>query len=79
MIDDEMDDETHSALEAIKSVCERTGIGKNLEFEIGQIQILNNRRIGHRRTAYVDWPEPNRRRHLVRIWIRDQGLPFYHG
>ena len=79
MIDDEMDDKTHTALDAIKSVCESPGIGKNLEFEIGQIQILNNRRIGHRRTAYVDWPEPDRRRHLVRMWIRDQGLPFYHG
>ena len=79
MIDDEMDDETHASLEAIKSVCESPGIGKDLEFEIGQIQILNNRRIGHRRTSYIDWPEPNRQRHLVRIWVRDQGLPFYHG
>jgi len=79
MIDEEMDEDTHAALQAIKNVCESPGVGKDLEFEIGQIQILNNRRIGHRRTAYVDWPESNRQRHLVRIWIRDQGLPFYHG
>ncbi len=80
MVDnDAMDDATHAALEAIKEVCERPEVGKNLEFEPGQIQILNNRCIGHRRTGYIDWPEPERRRHLVRMWIRDQGLPFYHG
>ena len=79
MIDDKMDDRTHQALEAIKDVCEQPGIGKNLEFEIGQVQILNNRRVGHRRTGYTDWPEPERQRHLVRMWIRDDGLPFYHG
>ena len=79
MIDGEMDQSTSSALHAIQEVSERKGIGKNLEFERGQIQILNNRRIGHRRTAYIDWPEPERRRHMARIWLREKGRPFYHG
>ena len=48
-------------------------------FDPGQIQIVNNRRLAHRRTAFVDWPEPDRRRHLIRIWLRDHGRSFYLG
>jgi len=50
-----------------------------IEFNKKQIQIVNNKRIGHRRTAFRDWDEPERRRHLVRIWLRDTGRPFYQG
>jgi alpha-ketoglutarate-dependent taurine dioxygenase len=38
--------------------------------EPGQIQILNNRSIVHGRTPYDDFAEPERRRHLVRLWLR---------
>ena len=38
--------------------------------EPGQIQILNNRSIVHGRTPYEDFTEPERRRHLVRLWLR---------
>lgn len=38
--------------------------------ERGQIQILNNRVIVHGRTPYVDHDEPERRRHLMRLWMR---------
>jgi len=38
--------------------------------EPGQIQILNNRTIVHGRTPYVDFDEPERRRHLLRLWYR---------
>jgi alpha-ketoglutarate-dependent taurine dioxygenase len=38
--------------------------------EPGQIQLLNNRVIVHGRTPFEDWPEPERRRHLVRLWLR---------
>jgi hypothetical protein len=79
MLNGDMDQQTNAALNAIKEVAERDGIGKSLEFERGQIQILNNRRIGHRRTGYVDGPDPESRRHLVRIWLREEGRPFYLG
>ena len=79
MLSGDMDQQTNAALNAIKEVAERDGIGKSLEFERGQIQILNNRRIGHRRTGYVDGPDPESRRHLVRIWLREEGRPFYLG
>ena len=42
----------------------------DLWLEPGQIQILNNRVIVHGRTPYHDHDEPERRRHLVRLWLR---------
>lgn len=79
MIDNNMDEETSTSMEVLKEVSERPGIGKVLTFERGQIQVVNNRRIGHRRTEFTDWPESDRRRHLVRIWLRENGRPFYQG
>ena len=72
------DPHTRAAIDALIEVPERDGLGKSFVFERGQIQIVNNRRIGHRRTGFEDWDEPERRRHLVRIWLRDAGRP-YHG
>ena len=77
--DERPDAHTRAALDALIEVPERDGLGKSFVFERGQVQIVNNRRVGHRRTAFEDWDEPGRRRHLVRIWLRDAGRPFYHG
>ena len=74
-----MDAKTREAIQALQRVSERSGLGKDFTFERGQIQIVNNKRLAHRRTAFRDWPEPERRRHLVRIWLRDAGRPFYLG
>ena len=74
-----MDVSTRAATDALKKVSGRAGLGKTFDFERGQIQIVNNKRLGHRRTAFRDWSEPERRRHLVRIWLRETGRPFYLG
>lgn len=68
-----------SALKAFSDICEEDGMGKNFHFEPGQIQIVNNRRLGHRRTGYTDWPEGERKRHLVRLWVRKGGRRSYLG
>jgi hypothetical protein len=39
-------------------------------FQPGDIQFLNNYRIVHSRTEFEDWPEPQRRRCLERVWLR---------
>lgn len=79
VMDSPMDNQTTAALAALDSILERPGLGKSFEFERGQIQIVNNRKIGHRRTAFKDWPEEERKRHLVRIWVRNHGRRFYAG
>ena len=47
--------------------------------ERGQIQILNNRTIVHGRTPYVDHDEPDKRRHLIRLWLRDGDRRQFRG
>ena len=67
------------ALDALESIMSGAGTGLDFWFEPGQMQWVNNRLIGHRRTAFTDWPEPERRRRLVRLWLRDTGRTFYGG
>lgn len=74
-----MDARTEAALDALDEILLRPELGREFLFETGQIQILNNRKIAHRRTRYTDWPEPDRKRHLARLWLRDHGRKFYMG
>jgi alpha-ketoglutarate-dependent taurine dioxygenase len=74
-----MDDVTDRALRVLDDVMESPGLAKTFDFKPGQIQILNNRRIGHRRTGFTDAQDPARKRHMVRIWLRDHGRRFYLG
>lgn len=41
----------------------------NINFEPGDMQFLNNYVILHSRTAFEDYPEPDRKRHLLRLWL----------
>ena len=41
-----------------------------MAFERGDIQFLNNYTVVHTRTGFVDWPEPERKRVLWRLWLR---------
>jgi len=49
----------------------------DIGFEPGDIQLLNNFVTLHTRRAYEDWPEPERKRHLLRLWLMDpDGRPI---
>ncbi len=49
----------------------------NLDFEPGDIQFLHNHVMLHSRTAYEDWPDAKRKRHLMRLWLADDaGRPL---
>jgi len=41
----------------------------DIEFKPGNIQLIHNHVILHDRTDYEDWPEPERKRHLLRLWL----------
>ena len=41
----------------------------DMELARGDIQWLSNHSILHARTAYEDHPEPERKRHLLRLWL----------
>lgn len=42
-----------------------------IEVRPGDIHILHNHVVLHSRDAFEDWPEPERKRHLYRLWIND--------
>ena len=43
----------------------------DIDFQRGDIQFLNNFVMLHTRREYQDWPEPERKRHLLRLWLHD--------
>lgn len=46
----------------------------------GDMQFVYNHSMLHDRSGFVDWPEPDRRRHLLRLWLTipgDRPLPDY--
>lgn len=41
----------------------------SMMFEPGDLQLVNNHACFHARTAFEDWPEAERCRHLLRMWL----------
>ena len=41
----------------------------DMNFEPGDIQLLKNAAVLHKRTRYEDWPQAERKRHLLRLWL----------
>ena len=41
----------------------------DMELQPGDVQLLSNHTVIHARTDYADHPEPDLRRHLLRLWI----------
>lgn len=74
-----MDSETRDAVAALEEVADSPELWFELPIERGQLQFLNNQSIAHYRSEFRDDENPARKRHLVRTWHRDQGLPTYDG
>jgi alpha-ketoglutarate-dependent taurine dioxygenase len=74
-----MDAAAAAALTALEAAMNAPELMKEFHFQPGQIQIVNNKTLGHARTAFTDWPEQDRKRHLIRLWLRREGRTFYNG
>lgn len=49
----------------------------DMDLQPGDVQLISNHTILHARTAFEDWPELERRRHLLRLWISiPEALPL---
>jgi hypothetical protein len=40
-----------------------------MRLEAGDMQFVHNHTLLHDRTAFEDWNEPERKRHLLRLWL----------
>jgi hypothetical protein len=57
------------ALEIIESIANDPEFYLEMDFQPGDIQLIANAKILHSREAYEDFEEPDRRRHLLRLWL----------
>ena len=64
-----MTEEQRAALEALEATANDPALYLDMEFRPGDIQLLKNSVILHKRTEYEDWDEPDRKRHLLRLWL----------
>jgi hypothetical protein len=58
------------AMDLIESIANDPTFHVEMDFEPGDIQLLNNARILHAREAFTDDIELEERRHLLRLWLR---------
>lgn len=61
--------EDQAAIDAMEAVMNRPELQVTFEMQRGDIQLASNVFVFHSRTAFEDWPEPERKRHLKRLWI----------
>jgi hypothetical protein len=57
------------AMELLNALNDDPRFALTMDLRAGDMQFLNNHVTMHSRTAYVDHPEPERRRDLIRLWL----------
>ena len=57
------------ALDAIESLANQPGISAGILQQPGDMLFMNNWVTLHRRSGFEDYPEPERKRHILRVWI----------
>lgn len=63
------------ALDALEGLLTRPDLRVEFALQPGQMLFTNNRWILHNRTAFEDHPEPERRRHYIRLWLKRDPSP----
>ena len=74
-----LDEETREALAAMRELLDSPALAVQLTIERGQVQFINNRAFAHARTDFTDAPEPHLKRHMIRLWTREEGRRTFHG
>ena len=62
-------EQVDAALDLVHELANDPALHLSMSFEPGDIQLLHNHQILHDRTAYEDWPEQDRKRYLLRLWL----------
>lgn len=62
-----------AALDMFDALAEDPEMHVRMRLQPGDMQFVYNHSQLHDRTAFVDWHEPSRRRHLLRLWLSPEG------
>ena len=62
-------DDQRAAMDLIEAIANDPEFHVEMDFQPGDLQLLNNSVILHSREAYDDHVEPERKRHLLRLWL----------
>lgn len=57
------------ALDLFDQLANDPALHFQMELQTGDIQLVHNHTLLHDRTAFEDWPEPECKRHLLRLWL----------
>ncbi len=61
--------EQEEAMDLFDSLANDPVLHLDMQFEPGDMQWVCNHSVAHSRTAYEDFAEPEKRRHLLRLWL----------
>ena len=61
------------ALDMFDALAEDPDMHLRMRLRPGDMQFVYNHSQLHDRTAFLDWPEPSQRRHLLRLWLSPEG------
>ncbi len=65
------------AMDLLDSLAHSNTLRLDMALEQGDLQVLHSHQILHARTGYEDYPEPERKRHLLRLWLsQPNGRPL---
>ena len=79
LVGHEIDQRGMDALNALHDILSEPEHHVDFVLSPGQMEFLNNARVAHRRTAFTDHDDPALKRHLSRIFLRDEGRRSYMG
>jgi hypothetical protein len=66
----------YELLDLLDALYQEPGVALTMDFRPGDIQWLLNYTVLHSRSAYRDYEQPERKRHLMRLWLRREGRPM---
>ncbi|HUK04498.1 MAG TPA: TauD/TfdA family dioxygenase [Burkholderiales bacterium] len=61
------------AMDLMDELLNDPDIHLSMAFQPGDMQFLHNHQILHSRNDFENWPEPERHRHLLRLWLAPPG------
>ena len=71
--------EEMEALDFMEEVSERPDVRLDFRLEPGEVSFTNNCLLFHTRTEFEDADDPAQRRHLMRLWLREDERPAAPG